>query len=577
MFVRVKKDADRGRFRVQIVQSVRDGGRVRQKVVRHVGIGRSEAEVEALKGLAKTIMEGILESSAPRRRELFGPRETEGMLALARGSARPGRLGVDLAECREESRMSLGVREALGAVYSQLGWDGLLGARRRSACGVVRELALARLSQPRSKRGTVADLSRDTGATLNLDWVYRAMDLVDGRVEGRIRSDSRRAAERLFGGPLDVLFHDCTTLYFESQAEEEPSEGGLRRKGWSKDGKPHRSQVVLALLVTAEGLPVDYGLFPGNTAEVGTLSAALDALAGSGPPGGVTVVADAAMLSGDNRTMLRGRGLPHILGFRHRSARAALRERILDPDGWAPWGGIGPAPNPGAKPAHMLKVLEHGGDRLVVSWSAKRARKDARDRERALRRLRARLGKKGGPASVSNRGYARFLDFPKDGTVAVSAGKVAADARWDGIRSILAHGNAHLGPEELLGHYHGLWEVEHCFRTNKHDLRVRPVFHWKPERVRAHIAICYMAFCCLQHLRLRLRRLGRPMSPEALRRELNALQLSVLAREGTGEKYGLPSRATAAARRIYKCVGLAWDERPFRIPDRKGRPRKPTV
>ncbi len=574
MFVRVKKDADRGRSRVQIVQSVRDAGRVRQKVVRHVGIGRSDSEVEALRELAGTIMEGILESSAPRRRELFGPREHAEMVVRAREAPRPDLLGVDLGECREESRMSLGVREALGAVYSRLGWDGLLGARRRSACGILRELALARLSQPRSKRGTVDDLARDTGATLNLDWVYQTMDLLDGKAESRIRSDSRRAAEDLFGGRLDVLLYDCTTLYFESRAEEDAAAGGLRRKGYSKDGKPHRAQVVLALLVTSGGLPVDYGLFPGNTAEVGTLAAALDALGESHPLGEVTVVADAAMLSRDNRRLLRGRGLPHILGFRHRSAGAALRERILDPEGWLPWGGTGPGPDPGAAPAHMLKVVTHDGDRLVATWSAKRARKDARDRERALGKLRARLAKNGSPASVSSRGYGRFLDFPEGGAAAISDAKVAADARWDGIRSILAHGNARLGPGELLRQYHGLWEVEHCFRTNKHDLRIRPVFHWRPQRVRAHIAICYMAFCCLQHLRHRLRQLGHPMSPEAIRRELNALQVSVLSREGTDEKYGLPSRATAAARRIYKCVGLAWNERPFRLPDRKRRPKK---
>ncbi len=71
MFVRVKKDTDRDRYRVQIVQSVRDAGRVRQKVVRHVGIGRNESEVAALKALAETIKADILMSSAPRRRELF--------------------------------------------------------------------------------------------------------------------------------------------------------------------------------------------------------------------------------------------------------------------------------------------------------------------------------------------------------------------------------------------------------------------------------------------------------------------------------------------------------------------------
>ncbi len=126
-------------------------------------------------------------------------------------------------------------------------------------------------------------------------------------------------------------------------------------------------------------------------------------------------------------------------------------------------------------------------------------------------------------------------------------------------------------PQELLLQYRRLWEVEHCFRTDKHDLRIRPIFHWKLRRIRARIAVCYMAFCCLQQLRRRLKALGFPMSAERVRRELNALQLSILVRTDTQERYAMPSRASADANRTYRSIGLKWNEAPFPLPN-KSRP-----
>ena len=99
-----------------------------------------------------------------------------------------------------------------------------------------------------------------------------------------------------------------------------------------------------------------------------------------------------------------------------------------------------------------------------------------------------------------------------------------------------------------------------------HTIKIRPIYHWTPQRVRAHIAICYMAFCCLQHLRNRLKMLGHPMSPARIRKELNAVQLSILHRKGTGERYAMPSPVTTDAKRILTCVGLTWNEAPFRMP-----------
>ena len=80
-----------------------------------------------------------------------------------------------------------------------------------------------------------------------------------------------------------------------------------------------------------------------------------------------------------------------------------------------------------------------------------------------------------------------------------------------------------------------------------------------------------MAFCCLQHLRKRLNMLGHPMRPARIRKELNALQVSILRRKGTCERYAMPSPVTTDAKRILTCVGLTWNEAPFQIPPERTR------
>ncbi len=124
---------------------------------------------------------------------------------------------------------------------------------------MIKELVLARIAQPRSKRATVRELDHHGELSLNLDSVYRSMDRLD---EARIQAICRRSREvtqTLLPGLLTVVFYDTTTLYFEREQDDE-----LRRKGTRKDGKPRRVQVLFALLVTPQGLPVGYELFPGD-------------------------------------------------------------------------------------------------------------------------------------------------------------------------------------------------------------------------------------------------------------------------------------------------------------------------
>ena len=367
---------------------------------------------------------------------------------------------------------------------------------------------------------------------------------------------SHEAAEKLLGGPVDVLFFDCTTLAFATEREDDQADeekDRLLAKGFGKDGRHHRSQVMLALMVTSEGLPVGYELFPGNTWEGHTLEVALEALEKRFEVTRIMVVADAGMLSKDNQKMLGDKGLPYILGYRMKSAPAALKARILGKEGAQPWSGHGPDDK---SEDGWYKAIEHEGSRIIMTCSPTRARNDAHKRDKAIEKLQKKLKRSRKPASFSSRGYGCFLSFPDGGDVTIDEARIKDAAKWAGLHSILIHGADDLDAQDVIARYYQLREIEACFRTNKHDLKIRPIHHWTPQRVRAHIAICYMAFCCLQHLRKRLNMLGHPMSPARIRKELNALQVSIPRRKGTCERYAMPSPVTTDAKRILTCVGL---------------------
>ncbi len=159
-------------------------------------------------------------------------------------------------------------------------------------------------------------------------------------------------------------------------------------------------------------------------------------------------------------------------------------------------------------------------------------------------------------------GHARYLDVP-NGQVLISEEKIARIAVWDGLKGIVAWGCHDRDPRDLVVQYRQLAEIEACFRTSKHDLRIRSISHWKEHRVRSHLAICYMAFCCLQHLRYGLRVRGHRMSARRIQDALHRMQISLLHDTRGGGLYGVPSRLCPDGRKICQVMGLAWNRVPF--------------
>ena len=116
-----------------------------------------------------------------------------------------------------------------------------------------------------------------------------------------------------------------------------------------------------------------------------------------------------------------------------------------------------------------------------------------------------------------------------------------------------------------MSHYKGLWQIEECFRISKHDLKIRPIYHWTPERIRAHIAISFMALACVRNLTYRVALQYKKLSAEVIKRELVHTQLSFLKHVQTGERYCIPSNTSQDAKKIYQVMGLKLSAVPFKI------------
>jgi transposase len=137
----------------------------------------------------------------------------------------------------------------------------------------------------------------------------------------------------------------------------------------------------------------------------------------------------------------------------------------------------------------------------------------------------------------------------------VNEEKLDDESAWDGLVGIMTN-NLLLTEQQVLEQYCGLWQVEDSFRISKHDLRIRPIYHWTPKRVKAHIAISFIALTCVRYLSHRLKIQYKKISPEQIKTALLAVQASVIKDRITDKKYLLPSAIDIIAKNIYRVLAI---------------------
>lgn len=443
------------------MEQARVDGAWKKRLVQHVGTAHDDLERELL---------------VARAREVMATRRHPGQVELALAGRDAHRRHVTAVGEYWE-----GAELVLGGLF-----DACAILMRASDLRLLRNLVIARIMNPVSKRRTAAWLAHCLHVTYTEDEIYRFMDRLHAK-KTSVTEGMRQLIAARYPQSLQYLLYDVTSVYWESDDEDgdEADVSGLRKRGYSKDHRADLPQVVLGLAVNTLGMPLDCQVYSGNTYEGKTLLSGVAAVRRAVGCSDMTVVADAGMLNDDNLRTLEKDNTCYIVGARLRQLTQARRDAVLHHD-YA------------AEPVWEIAL---GHRRLVLSYSARRAKRAQHGREQSIARLQGLLAK--------NRAIRkhRFLDVAIAEQPRLNQAAITEATRWDGIKGYVTN-NPRLSANEVIDRYGELYRVEQSFRMSKTDLRIRPAYHRVRERIEAHVLICMMSLCLMRILEETIRPLG---------------------------------------------------------------------
>lgn len=354
-----------------------------------------------------------------------------------------------------------------------------------------RSLVKARLSCPSSKAATVEYLKNHYDEDFDLSKIYRYLDKVNDSHKDTVQEISVHHTMDLLGGYIGVVFYDVTTLYFETDKEDD-----LRKTGFSKEGRHSNPQIILGLLVSLDGYPLAYCIHEGNKYEGHTMLPVIETFVNRYNLEDFIVVADSGLMNSKNIEELEKLGYKYIIGSRIKNESEKIKQEILS------------FPKTDRQ---MHQIQLEGNRRLLIGYTDDRARKDAYNRDKGVRRLEksyrtGRLSKE----NINRRGYNKFLEMDGGISVSINRAKIEDDARWDGLKGYLT--NTTIPSEQVYAAYHNLWNVERAFRIAKSKIEIRPMFHFIRRRIEAHICICFVALKVYKELERRLKQSNIGMS-----------------------------------------------------------------
>jgi transposase len=536
MFLRSKirrKDGKEHRYWSVVENKRVGGGRVVQRHVLYLGEINSSQE-EAWRRSIEVMEDG---ASRPCTLSLFPEDRCEGLLPDA------SIVRLRLSQLRLHRPRQWGACWLALTLWRELEldrfWGERLGPSRKGTRWdqVLFVLVAYRLLAPGSEwrlhrdwfeRSAMADLLGEDAGVSEIHKLYRCHDrllahkpAVFDHLLGRWRD--------LFNASFDVLLYDLTSTYFE--ADPPFAEADKRRHGYSRDHRPDCVQVIIALVVTPEGLPLAYEVLAGNTADKTTLRGFLEQIE--------------RQYGKARRTWLMDRGVPtEAVLAEMRAADPPVQYLVGTPKGRLsrleqdllamPWQD--------ARPGVRVKLLPQEGELYIFAQSADRVAKERAMRRRQLKWLWARLQQLAamkltreellmrlGAARKQARTAWRLMAVavaPDHATLSyrLDRGKLRQARRREG-RYLLRTNLTGDDPAKLWGLYLQLVSVEEAFKNLKGDLAIRPIFHQDAARVEAHIFIAFLAYCLHVTLRRRLQALAPGLTPRSAIEKFATLQM----------------------------------------------------
>lgn len=383
-------------------------------------------------------------------------------------------------------------------------WERLgIGEKLRRICrekgyGIPYERALLamtanRLCEPESKLGVwdrwLSKVYLPSCDGLKLDHMYEAMDMLYDNASEVERDIFFHTAD-LLNLKVDLIFYDTTTAMFS--IDQEDGEEGLRQFGRAKEGN-WGPQVVVALAVTREGLPVKCWVFPGNTTDVNTIETVRKDLRGWTLSRSL-FIADAGMNSESNREELSRACGKYILASRMASVKE-IREEVLSRRG--PFKVL--RDNLQAK-----EVIVGDGERrrrYILCYNPKEAERQKKHREAVIKILEEEVAKHRDKVSraqwaielLASKRFKRYLTVTKTNQIRIDYGKIRETEKYDG-KWVLETNDDTISLEDAACGYKGLMIIERCFRSLKRtQIKMAPIYHWLPRRIETHVRICVLS------------------------------------------------------------------------------------
>ena len=421
-------------------------------------------------------------------------------------------------------------------------WRGRLGVSREGTdwLDILKTLVSYRLISPGSEwrlhrewylRSGMADLLGRQGEAIELQSLYRCQDKLLAHKQD-LFSYLQKRWQDLFQAEFEVLLYDLTSTYFEC----DPPARGKRRFGYSRDKRPDCVQVIIALVVTPDGLPLAYEVMQGNTSEKTTLKAFLKKIEEQYGRAQRIWVMDRGIPTEEQLREMREVDPPvaYLVGT-PRGRLSKLEKPFLE----LPWAKV--------KESVEVKLLAQEGELYILARSQGRWQKERAMRRRRLKSLWKRLQelqgqqlerdqlllKLGAAKAEAGRAYGLVeVQVPKP-EQPVNAETFTFRWRKDKLRQAMRREGRYLlrsnlpaeDPARLWQHYVQLTEIEAVFRALKSDLAIRPLYHQKDSRIEAHIFVSFLAYCLYTTLGQRLRTLAPGLTPRAVLEKMAAIQM----------------------------------------------------
>jgi hypothetical protein len=491
--------------------------------------------------LTYLVRESFRTPQGPRSRTLCNitplPPETRELIA----QSLRGQSFVATDDLQLPQACSYGGLAVLRQAWEAFGLDRLFAfLKSRRAAGLLQAMVFARILFPSAKLALV-DEARGTllAAACGLDQrsedfdeddLYGAMDQLNGRwvpIEKQLYVQG-------FPQGVSLVLYDLTSVYFQGQGPQ-----GTSQYGYSRDHRDDRPQMLLAVAADAQGVPIHLEVLRGNRADVSTLPAMLRTLRRRFGIQEAVFVFDGGMSSKVNLAAMEELGLKYVT----RLSVSVLKQLVNE------------APEAGAPELwDRTDVMEivHLGKRYVIAGGAWRQQRDRERRESRMAKAEVRLKELAAVkrkkldaqklASQVGRALQRlkahkYFDYRVDGEGKLQwsqrAEIVQEEARLDGLYVLGTNTTADLVPSQgVLGHYKNLLEVEDAFCHLKSYLEVRPVFHWRPDRVRNHVRICFLAYWLSAKLAVEWQSKDQTIEVHNLLRQLQSIRLGYLEVEG---------------------------------------------